>query len=47
MSIIEIVMLICHRHNRMDGINLLALYRRHNVFPVRYRQTYRAELSFK
>jgi hypothetical protein len=34
-------------HNHVDSINLLGSYRRHNVFPVRYGQTYRVELSFK
>jgi hypothetical protein len=30
-----------------DIINLLGLWRRRNVFRVRYEQTYRVELSFK
>jgi hypothetical protein len=35
------------RHKPIDSINLLGSYRRRNVFPVTYRQTYRVELSFK
>jgi hypothetical protein len=31
----------------IDNINLLGSERRRNVFPVRYGQTYRVELSFK
>jgi hypothetical protein len=47
MSRLVIVILIYHRHKPIDSINLLGLYWRRNVFPVRYRQTYRVELSFK
>jgi hypothetical protein len=47
MSIIVIVVLICHRHKSIDSINLLGSSRRRYVFPVRYGQTYRVELSFK
>jgi hypothetical protein len=39
-----IVILINHRHKPIDSINLLVSYRRRNVFPVRYGQTYRVEL---
>jgi hypothetical protein len=37
----------CDSHKPMDSINSLGSYRRRNVFPVRYGQTYRVELSFK
>jgi hypothetical protein len=47
MSRIVIVILLYHRHKPIDSINLLGSQRRRNVFPVRYRQTYRVELSFK
>jgi hypothetical protein len=47
MSRIVIVILIYHRHKPIDSINLLGLQRRRNVFPVKYGQTYRVELSFK
>jgi hypothetical protein len=47
MSRIVIVILIYHRHNPIDSINLLGSERRRYVFPVRYGQTYRVELSFK
>jgi hypothetical protein len=47
MSRIVTLILICHRHNPIDSINLLGSWRRHNVFPVRYGQTYVFELSFK
>jgi hypothetical protein len=46
MSRIVIVILIYHRHKPIDSINLLDR-RGDNVFPVRYGQTYRVELSFK
>jgi hypothetical protein len=36
-----------HRHKPIDSINQLGSKRRRNVFPVRYGQTYRVELSFK
>jgi hypothetical protein len=42
-----IAILIYHRHNSIDSINLLGLWRKHNVFPVRYGQTYRVELGLK
>jgi hypothetical protein len=44
---IVIVILIYHRYKPIDSINLLRSYRRRNVFPVRYGQTYSVELSFK
>jgi hypothetical protein len=47
MSRIVLIILIYHRHKSIDSINLLGSYRRHNVFPVKYRQIYRVELSFK
>jgi hypothetical protein len=47
MSRIVIVILIYHRDKPIDSINLLGSYRRRNVLPVRYGQTYRVELSFK
>jgi hypothetical protein len=47
MSRIVIVILIYHRHKPIDIINLSVSYRRREVFPVRYGQTYRVELSFK
>jgi hypothetical protein len=47
MSRIVIVILIYHHHKRISSINLLCSWRSHNVFPVRYEQTYRVELSFK
>jgi hypothetical protein len=47
MSRIVIVILIYHCHKPVDNINLLSSYRILNVFPVRYGQTYRVELSFK
>jgi hypothetical protein len=47
MSRIVIVKLIQHRHKPIDSINLLGSLRRRNMFPVRYEQTYRIELSFK
>jgi hypothetical protein len=31
----------------IDRINLLGVQQKHNVFPVRYEQTYIVELSFK
>jgi hypothetical protein len=46
MSRIVIVILIYHRHKPIDSINLLVSQPRRNVFPVRYGQTYRVELSF-
>jgi hypothetical protein len=42
---IVIVILIYHRHKPIDSINLLGSLQRRNVFPVRYGQTYRVELS--
>jgi hypothetical protein len=39
--------LISHRHKPIDSINLFDLQRRRNVFPVRYGQAYRFELSFE
>jgi hypothetical protein len=47
MSRIVIVTLIYHRYRLTDSINLLGSWRRRNVFPVRYGQCYRVELSFK
>jgi hypothetical protein len=47
MSRIVIDILICHRHNPIDSINLLGSQRRRNVFSVMYGQTCRVELSFK
>jgi hypothetical protein len=47
MSRIVIVILIYHRHKPMDSINLLGCYRRRNVFPVRYGQTYSVKLGLK
>jgi hypothetical protein len=44
MSIIVIDILIYHRHNPIDSINLLDLYRRRVMFPVRYRRNYRSYL---
>jgi hypothetical protein len=34
-------------YKHIDSINLLGSYRRRNVFPVKYGQTHRVELSFK
>jgi hypothetical protein len=45
MSRIVIVILMYHRHTPIDSINLLGSYRRRNVFPVKYGQTYRVELT--
>jgi hypothetical protein len=45
MSRIVIVILTYHRHKPIDSINLLGSWRRRNVFPVKYGQTYRIELS--
>jgi hypothetical protein len=47
MSRIVIIILIYHRHKPIDSINMLGSLRRRNVFPVRYGETYRVELSFK
>jgi hypothetical protein len=47
MSRIVLVMLIYHRHKPIYSINLLGSWQRRNVFPVRYGQTYRVELSFE
>jgi hypothetical protein len=44
---IVIVILIYHHPKPIDSINLLGSWRRRNVFPVSYGQTYRVELSFK
>jgi hypothetical protein len=44
---IVIVILMYHRHKPIDSINLLGSLRKRNVFLVRYRQTYRVDLSFK
>jgi hypothetical protein len=46
MSRIVIVILIYQHHKPVDTINLLDSERRRNVFPVRYGQTNRVELSF-
>jgi hypothetical protein len=45
MSRIVIVILIYRRHKPIDSINVLDSYQRCNVFPVRYGQTNRVELS--
>jgi hypothetical protein len=42
-----IVILIYHHQKPTDSINVLHTYRRRNVLPVRYGQTYRVELCFK
>jgi hypothetical protein len=42
-----VVVLIYHRYKPVDSINLLGWYWGHNVFRVRYGQTYTVELSFK
>jgi hypothetical protein len=47
MSRIVMLILIYHRHKPIDSINLLGSYRRCNVFPAKYGQTYRVELNFK
>jgi hypothetical protein len=49
MSRIVIVILIrvYKLHKPIDGMNMLGSYRRRNVFPVKYGQTYSVELSFK
>jgi hypothetical protein len=47
MSRIVMIILIYHRHKPINSINLLGSKRRRNVLPVRYRQTYTVELSFK
>jgi hypothetical protein len=47
MSRIVIVILIYHCHKPIYSINLLGSLSRRNVFPVRYGQTYRVEVSFK
>jgi hypothetical protein len=47
MSIIVIVILIYHHHKPTDNINMFDSYRRRNVFPLKYGQTYRVQLSFK
>jgi hypothetical protein len=44
---ILMVVLIYLRHKPIDNINLLVSWRRRIVFPVRYGQTYRVEMSFK
>jgi hypothetical protein len=44
---IVIVILIYLRHKHRNSINLLGSLRKRDVFPVRYGQTYRVELSFK
>jgi hypothetical protein len=36
-----------HPHKPIDSINLLGSQQRRNVFPVRYAQMYRVQLSFK
>jgi hypothetical protein len=41
MSRIVVVILINHHQKAIDSINLLGSYRRRNMFPVRYGQTYR------
>jgi hypothetical protein len=41
MSRILIAKLIHHHNKHVDSIKLLSLYRIHNVFPVRYRHTYK------
>jgi hypothetical protein len=46
-NIVIVIVLIYHRHKPIDSINLLDSQRRRNVFPVRYGQSYRVELSFK
>jgi hypothetical protein len=46
-SRIVIVILIYYRHKPIGSINLLGSYRRRKVFPVRYGQAYRVEMSFK
>jgi hypothetical protein len=43
---IVILILIHHRHEPIDSINLLGSQRRRNVFPVRYEQTYRVDLYY-
>jgi hypothetical protein len=47
MFTVVIVILIYHRHKPTDSVRLLDSLRRRNVFPVRYEQTYRVELSIK
>jgi hypothetical protein len=47
MSKTVVVILVNHRHKLINSINLLGSLRRRNVFPVRYRQTCRVELSCK
>jgi hypothetical protein len=44
MSRIVIVIVIHHRHEPLDSINLMGSF---PVFPVRYGQTYRVELSLE
>jgi hypothetical protein len=36
-----------HCHKPIDSINLLGSWRRRSVFPVKYGETYRVELSFE
>jgi hypothetical protein len=45
MSRIVIAILSYHPHKYIDSINLLGLYRSHNVFRVRYGQTYKIDLG--
>jgi hypothetical protein len=45
MDNVQNCMLIHHPHKPIDSINLLGSERRRTVFPVRYGQTYRVELS--
>jgi hypothetical protein len=40
-----IVILMFHLQKHVDYINLLGSLQRRNVFPVRYGQIYRVELS--
>jgi hypothetical protein len=45
--VVVIRVLTYHRHKPINSVNLLGSERKRNVFPVRYGQTYRVDLSFK
>jgi hypothetical protein len=46
MLVLLLLLLLYHRHKPIDIINLFS-WRKRNVFPVRYGQTYRVEPSFQ
>jgi hypothetical protein len=47
MSRIVIILIIYHHHKPINSINLMGSQRGRNMFPVRYGQTYKVDLSFK